>query len=305
MELERMNHKKVFSRLGISLFIITVIVNVVQSIMGMLINMFVPEFTESSWYIYTLLIVSFYLIGAPVFYLLVKNIPVRETKEKKPLKWYEFICILIMCLAAMYIFNMIGVVINFVIGMMTGNVNLNPLNSVIGDLDLLPTVLIAGIASPIVEELVFRKVLLGRLRVYGDVIAILVSGLCFGLYHGNIAQFLYASALGFIFAYVVIRTGDIRYTIALHICINVLGTGILPQIVKMGTMATMLVGMGVIFLILIGILLFILSIVLKKLKFEKGEIILEHPFKTVCFNAGMILFVLISLASFVMVILAM
>lgn len=305
MELERMNHKKVFSRLGISLFIITVIVNVVQSIMGMLINMFVPEFTESSWYIYTLLIVSFYLIGAPIFYLLVKNIPVRETKEKKPLKWYEFICILIMCLAAMYIFNMIGVVINFVIGMMTGNVNLNPLNSVIGDLDLLPTVLIAGIASPIVEELVFRKVLLGRLRVYGDVIAILVSGLCFGLYHGNIAQFLYASALGFIFAYVVIRTGDIRYTIALHICINVLGTGILPQIVKMGTMATMLVGMGVIFLILIGILLFILSIVLKKLKFEKGEIILEHPFKTVCFNAGMILFVLISLASFVMVILAM
>lgn len=305
MELERMNHKKVFSRLGISLFIITVIVNVVQSIMGMLINMFVPEFTESSWYIYTLLIVSFYLIGAPVFYLLVKNIPVRETKEKKPLKWYEFICILIMCLAAMYIFNMIGVVINLVIGMMTGNMNLNPLNSVIGDLDLLPTVLIAGIASPIVEELVFRKVLLGRLRAYGDVIAILVSGLCFGLYHGNIAQFLYASALGFIFAYVVIRTGDIRYTIALHICINVLGTGILPQIVKMGTMATMLVGMGVIFLILIGILLFILSIVLKKLKFEKGEIILEHPFKTVCFNAGMILFVLISLASFVMVILAM
>lgn len=305
MELERMNHKKVFSRLGISLFIITVIVNVVQSIMGMLINMFVPEFTESSWYIYTLLIVSFYLIGAPVFYLLVKNIPVKETKEKKPLKWYEFICILIMCLAAMYIFNMIGVVINLVIGMMTGNMNLNPLNSVIGDLDLLPTVLIAGIASPIVEELVFRKVLLGRLRAYGDVIAILVSGLCFGLYHGNIAQFLYASALGFIFAYVVIRTGDIRYTIALHICINVLGTGILPQIVKMGTMATMLVGMGVIFLILIGILLFIFSIVLKKLKFEKGEIILEHPFKTVCFNAGMILFVLISLASFVMVILAM
>lgn len=305
MELERINHKKIFSRLGISLFIITVIVNVVQSVMGMLINMFVPEFTESSWYIYSLLIVSFYLIGAPVFYLLVKNIPVGETKEKKPLKWYEFICILIMCLAAMYIFNMIGVVINLVIGMMTGNMNLNPLNSVIGDLDLLPTVLIAGIASPIVEELVFRKVLLGRLRAYGDVIAILVSGLCFGLYHGNIAQFLYASALGFIFAYVVIRTGDIRYTIALHICINVLGTGILPQIMKMGTMATILIGIGVICLILIGIVLFILSIALKKLKFEKGEIILEHPFKTVCFNAGMILFVLISLASFVMVVLTM
>lgn len=305
MEMEKMNHKKVFSRLGISLFIITVLVNAVQYLMSLLINKFVPEFTESSWYLYSMLIVSFYLIGAPVFYLLVKNIPVRESKEKKHLKWYEFICLLIMCLAAMYIFNMIGVVINLVIGMMVGNINLNPLNSAIGGLDLLPTVLIAGIASPIVEELVFRKVLLGRLRAYGDVIAILVSGLCFGLYHGNVAQFLYASALGFIFAYVVIRTGDIRYTMALHICINLFGTAILPQIVQMGTMATMIVGMGVICLIMAGIVLFILAIALKKLKFEKGEITLEHPFKTVWLNGGMILFVLISLASCVMVLLSL
>lgn len=303
MELEKINHKKVFSRIGISLFIITVVVNAVQILMARLIDKFIPEFAESSWCIYSMLIVSFYLIGAPVFYLLVKKIPVKETREKKHLKWYEFICVLIMCLAAMYIFNMIGVVINLVLGMMTGNMNLNPLNSAIGDLDLLPTVLIAGIASPIVEELVFRKVLLGRLRVYGDVTAILVSGLCFGLYHGNIAQFLYASVLGFIFAYVVIRTGDIRYSMALHICINVLGTGILPQVMKLGTMATMMIGAGVICLIMIGVVLFVLAVVLKKLKFEKGEVILEHPFKTVWLNAGMILFVLISAASCVLVLL--
>lgn len=301
MEIQNTNHKKVFSRLGISLFLITIIVNVVQTVMANLINKFVPEFAESSWYVYSMLIVSFYFIGAPVFYLLVKSIPAGETKEKKSFKWYEFVCILIMCLAAMYIFNIIGVIINALIGLVTGSTSVNPLNSVIGGLDLLPTVLIAGIASPIVEEIVFRKVLLERLRAYGDVIAILVSGLCFGFYHGNIAQFLYASALGFIFAYVVIRTGKLRYSIALHICINLLGTAIFPQIIQMGTMATMLVGMAVIGLIMIGIVLFVLAFVLKKVKFEKGEIALEHPFKTVWLNAGMILFVLISIASFVVV----
>lgn len=297
-------HKKVFNRLGISLFLITVVVNLVQFVMSQLIQRFIPEFARSSWYVYSMLIVSFYLIGAPLFYLMVRNISVEKTEAGRSLKWYEFICLLVMCLTAMYIFNIIGTMINYILGMMTGNMNLNPLNNVIGEIDVLPTILIAGIASPIVEELVFRKVLLERLRKYGDVVAILVSGLCFGLYHGNIAQFLYASALGFIFAYVVVRTGRIHYTIALHICINILGTGILPQIVKMGTIATMMVGFAVIGIIMIGIVLFILAFALKKIKFEKGAEVLEHPLKTVWLNAGMILFVLISLASFVMVVLS-
>lgn len=294
-------NKKVFSRLGISLFLLTVVVNAIQFVMGYLIQRFVPEFIESSWYVYSLVIVSFYLIGAPIFYLLVKKIPVVQNDESKSLKWYEFLCLFVMCLASMYVFNCVGVAINYVIGILTGNMNLNPLNSVIGDIDLLPTILIAGIVAPIVEELVFRKVLLDRLRKYGDLLAVLVSGLCFGLYHGNIAQFLYASVLGFIFAYVVIRTGRIRYSIALHICINILGTGILPQIVNMGMMATMIVGLAVIGIIMIGFVLFVLAFALKKVKFEKGEIVLQHPFKTVWLNLGMILFVLISLASFVAV----
>lgn len=301
----KLENKKVFSRIGISLFLLTIVVNAVQYGMSAVFQRFAPEFVESSWYLYSMLIVSFYLIGAPMFYFLVKKLPVAEAKEKKGLKIYQFFCLLVICLASMYIFNMVGVMINFVIGMLTGNMNLNPLNSAIGGIDLLPTILIAGIASPIVEEIVFRKVLLDRLRGYGDVVAILVSGLCFGFYHGNIAQFLYASALGFIFAYIVIRTGDIRYSIALHICINLIGTAILPQIVQLGTMATMCVGFGVMLIIGLGIVFMILALVMRKLKFEKGEIILEHPFKTVWLNAGMILFVLISLAAFVLVAVAM
>lgn len=298
-------NKKVFSRIGISLFILTVVVNVVQYVMSGIINKVAPQFEESSWYIYSMLIVSFYFIGAPLFYALVKKIPVGEKKERKPLKVYQIFCLFIICLAAMYIFNMVGVAINAILGLITGNMNLNPLNSLIGGLDLLPTALIAGIASPIVEELVFRKVLLDRLRNYGDVIAILVSGLCFGFYHGNIAQFLYASALGFIFGYIVIRTEDIRYTIVLHICINLLGTAVVPQLVTLGTMATICVGLFVIGVIGLGIVFMILAVVLHKIKFEKGKIFLEKPFKTVWLNLGMILFVLISLASFVLVVVGM
>ncbi|MBQ4531555.1 MAG: CPBP family intramembrane metalloprotease [Lachnospiraceae bacterium] len=294
-------NKKVFSRIGISLFIITIVVNLVQSIISVIIHKVAPEFEESSWYLYSMIIVSFYLVGAPLFYLLVKKLPVAEKKEKKPLKIYQILCLLVMCLGSMYVFNMIGVMINYICGMLIGKTDLNPLNTAIGGLDILPTALIVGIASPIVEELVFRKVLLDRLRNYGDVIAILVSGLCFGFYHGNVAQFLYASVLGFLFAYVVIRTEDIRYSILLHICINMVGSVILPQVVNMGMIATMCVGFAVMAIIGLTIVFFILAIVMKKLRFEKGNISLEKPFKTVGLNAGMILYVVISLVFFVVV----
>lgn len=298
-------NKKVFSRIGLAMFIMTLVVNVVQTIMMGILNVVAPQFQESSWYIYSLIIVSFYLIGAPLFYLLVKRLPVAPKKEKSALKIYQILCLLVMCLGTMYIFNIIGMGINYILGTLIGNVNLNPLNAMIGGTGLLPTILIVGIASPIVEELVFRKVLLERLRNYGDAIAILVSGLCFGFYHGNIAQFLYASVLGFIFAYVAIRTEDIRYTIVLHILVNMLGSVIVPQLANMGMVGTMCVGLIVIVAIALTILFFILAIAMKKLKFEKGDICLEKPFKTVWLNVGMSLFVLISIASFGIVLFSM
>lgn len=298
-------NKKIFSRIGLAMFIMTLVVNVVQSIMMGVLNVVAPKFQESSWYIYSLIIVSFYLIGAPLFYLLVKKLPVAPQKERSSLKIYQILCLLIMCLGTMYIFNIIGMGINYILGTLIGNVNLNPLNTMIGGTGLLPTILIVGIASPIVEELVFRKILLERLRNYGDVIAILVSGLCFGFYHGNIAQFLYASVLGFIFAYVAVRTEDIRYTMLLHILVNMFGSVIIPQLATMGMVGTMCVGLIVIIAIPLAILFFILAVAMKKLKFEKGVICLEKPFKTVWMNVGMILFVLISVASFAIVLFSM
>ena len=59
-----------------------------------------------------------------------------------------------------------------------------------------------------------------RLIKYGEFIAIFTSGLMFGLFHGNFQQFFFAFALGLLFAFVYARTGRIRYTIGLHMAIN-------------------------------------------------------------------------------------
>ena len=84
--------------------------------------------------------------------------------------------------------------------------------------------LVIAVAAPIFEEIVYRKLVIDRLRRYGDLFAVVVSGLIFGLIHGNFSQFFYATLLGFLFALVYLYSGKLRYTIALHIAINFIGS---------------------------------------------------------------------------------
>lgn len=60
-----------------------------------------------------------------------------------------------------------------------------------------------GILAPLGEEVVFRGVIYGQLKKVSNVpTAIVVSGLTFGLFHGNLVQAVYASVIGFLLALV-------------------------------------------------------------------------------------------------------
>lgn len=97
------------------------------------------------------------------------------------------------------------------------------LTDTMGQSGLWVNILIAVIMAPIVEELFFRKLMMDRLLGFGEIPAILFSGLAFGLFHGNFSQFFYAFGMGLLFAYVYARTGRVTYTIACHMIINLMG----------------------------------------------------------------------------------
>ena len=67
----------------------------------------------------------------------------------------------------------------------------------------------AVVGAPIVEELTFRKALLDGLHGTHEGYAAVISGLLFGLMHGNHMQFFLAFFLGMLFAMVYQRTGRI------------------------------------------------------------------------------------------------
>lgn len=308
---ERKGWNNPFLRIGLSLFVMTVLVNAVQYGMAFLIQNWMPEFKDSSWYMYVLVIVSTYMIGAPVAILMMRSLPVidREKRERKPLKWYTLPLLLGASFFVMYLFSIIGVLINFLIGRLVGGTSLNPLATALGGNALVPTVITVAICAPIVEEYLFRGVVLERLRVYGDMVAIFISALCFGLLHGNIQQILYATALGIVFGYVKVRTNDLRYTIGLHMAVNLIGSVVIANLALTKNQYLILAaGFVIIGICMVGLVAVILGFALKWVDFSKlnkGEVRLEHPVLAIFGNVGMILYVIISLVSCVMVILSM
>ena len=59
-----------------------------------------------------------------------------------------------------------------------------------------------GVVSPLAEEAIFRGLLYNRMkRCFHYKIALVVSSLLFGIYHGNLVQAVYGSILGLLIAY--------------------------------------------------------------------------------------------------------
>lgn len=77
-----------------------------------------------------------------------------------------------------------------------------------------------GILGPIVEELIFRRLLLNKLRVYGDLTAIVYTGVIFGLYHTNLVQIPFAIVIGLVLGLIVVKTNNVKYSMIVHIAIN-------------------------------------------------------------------------------------
>lgn len=77
-----------------------------------------------------------------------------------------------------------------------------------------------AVIPPIVEELLFRGMILGSLRKYGDTFAIVGSALLFGMYHGNFVQMVFAFFAGLVMAHAVIRTGSLWTSVLIHFCNN-------------------------------------------------------------------------------------
>ena len=198
-----------------------------------------PEVTSARWWNLFLSLVPLYGLGLPLSWVVLRRIPTsphnREwvnrsavTKEKPPFTLRSWMVLLVIGMGCMYAGALVGNILMDMLSRVTGYDYANGLNSLVEDSPLWMTFTTVCICAPIGEELLFRKLLVDRVRGYGDKVAILLSGLLFGLFHGNLFQFFYAFLLGMILAYVYTRSGDLRWCVAMHAAVNLLGSIVMP-----------------------------------------------------------------------------
>ena len=300
--------KKHFSKLGIGTVAILGIGTAAQLLLIHVVNSVWPQVMEHSWGIWLLTFAPIYLIAVPIGLLLLRKVPAKPL-EKHDLKPSRYMVTAIICIFMMYAGNILGTIITALLQLLPGVSAGNPILNYATDNALLPKVLFMVILAPVIEEYIFRKQLIDRMHIYGEKLAVITSALMFGLFHGNLSQFFYAFALGLVFGYVYLKTGKLRYSIGLHMLINLIGSVIGPffleKIAVVDTMETLdfaalepvmpwLIAFGAYVLVLIGLAitgLVLLCINKRRVSFTLAEMELPKGsrFKTAYVNVGMIL----------------
>lgn len=189
------------------------------------------------------------------------------------------------------VFNVLGTMLN----QSTGGIDATGDISSLISTGMIVTILVPVVIGPILEELIFRKLLIDRLRRFGEWNAVLFSALAFGLFHMNLPQFCYAASVGLMLGYIYVKTGKILYTIIMHILLN--GASSLIVLATAGGPANasvVLLGAAAILIIvsvIAGVILFFVK--RKKLQFDSGmpdAIPRGEVFRTAYLNPGVILY---------------
>lgn len=329
--------KAFFARIGIAIVLQRVIWIVLANVMAIVTARVAPEIYKTWWFPWLYNDLPHYLIAIPICYLIlpkkidanayVFEVESEEISAQKPKFGIgKAIIALIISFSALYIFAQVGSTVNDFFNLISGGIlgNNNALGDLLDDTPWYVTIIGTCILAPLMEEIVFRKWIIDRARPFGEFASCLLSGLMFGLFHGNFLQGFYATALGFIFAYVYIRTSNIWYTIVLHSIINLFGSIIMPALVSSENInkINLIVNEGIVnsetltalavvltaeiltfATVIAGIVLFLVFV--KKLVFKKPPLLDtgEKPAKVMFGNAGVIAALIVFSVSFIIALL--
>lgn len=247
----QINVRAVSSRAHLSLFLFSEVASLVVmilSILAMLFQSVLPEgiFEDpKSSAILSIVMssISQYAIAFPLtilcFRLCFKNIPKitpdAKTRKFNPLDLLGLFAVLQLVAT---VGSLMGTILGDVLSEILGIGISDPLNDIVSSLPVWLIVLAVVIIGPIVEEILFRKLLFDRLAVLGELFAILLTSFAFGAFHGNIYQFFYATMAGLVFGYVYSRTRKLIYCIVLHSAFNFFGSVVSLEMYKISEKLT-------------------------------------------------------------------
>ncbi len=187
------------------------------------IALFTPWMFDHAFWSWAISSFPMYGVAMPLSLFFFRQCSRIERPLRRRLGALKFWGVLCICFVGVYLCNIIGSAANEAFARMLGREAVNEIAQITTSSPMWVNLLFTVLLAPVFEEIFCRKLLIDRLLPYGELPAVLLSGVAFGLIHGNFNQFFYAAAVGVIFGLVYTRTGDIRYSIGMHMILNFVG----------------------------------------------------------------------------------
>lgn len=316
--------KKYFSKLGLMYFLGTICVYAAQILVIMIVQAVAPQLMENYDMSVIVSMLPMYLIGYPIMIALIRRIPVDQAMpEKKKMTVGQWLVAFIMSYALVYIMGIISNITTTIIGILKQSEVQNTILDMTTGMSPALTFVVMVIAAPIMEEYIFRKLLIDRAAKYGEVLAIVLSGAMFGLFHGNLNQFMFTFVMGCFYGFIYTRTRNVIHTILLHMLNNFMSSMLsilvleksgMLEIVNVATQEEIVqfvmenlsgaaLYCGYVLCLLVIAFAGIIFLILKRKKFYVNHTEEELPkgkrFITVTFNVGMLLFIVFHIVQIV------
>lgn len=222
--------RKYFSLFGWFALVYFLITTLMQTAILFAVLSFAPQLYENWLFLELLSFVPNYCIGLPLAYLLLLRRLPRAVPKAHKMGFSDHMGGLFVCMALMLLGNSVSSWIMTVFQSLLGSTPENPIESAISAMPPWATFLFVVIAAPLLEELVFRRLICRRLLPLGEGWAIVLSSAFFALFHGNFYQVFYAFTLGCLFSFIYLKTGRLIHSVIFHGAINFIG-GFIPSII--------------------------------------------------------------------------
>lgn len=170
-----------------------------------LIFLFFPDFYAANHMNITLVMNSFNVcvICTSVLAIVLRDVPAYRI-EKRKMKVGQLFLLIMMMYGLTQVGALMGMPIHFALSAfsLSDESSLVDVQNMFTGAGVVVRILSIGILPAIFEELLFRKFLIDRTIRYGEFISCAMSGIMFGLWHGNFQQFFFAFFVGVMFAFI-------------------------------------------------------------------------------------------------------
>lgn len=149
-------------------------------------------------------------------YMIIYKLPYKETVRFKKMKFSD----MMLCILFGILIQPVLTLLNGLSMVFSTNTTSVFMFSLSEQVPFLAALFLMAVVPCILEETVYRGVFYNEYSKINPWHAAMLSGLLFGLMHGNINQFCYAAVMGIVFALLIEATGSILSTMLIHFWIN-------------------------------------------------------------------------------------